>query len=536
MVDTPFLTWAFPQHTGGTPRTMQARLTDIVNVLDYGADNTGTNPNNTAISNAIAAAVAIGGGIVFFPAGNYRVTAPITNTSGSVRLLGSGRNATTISGNFHGFIIDQSTHNCIVAIEHMTVTNGDFPAGGGTDIATGAIRFSRVLNGLINSVVFAGWTGISMPFLGGDADGWETMIIACGSPGGPGGGGRITGDGSSGCIGIYCAIGGVGIYDTGVLAYNVGMNLCWSMNVLSRTRTEGCCTGLLLGYDPAIAGGRQCSGTKVLGHSTERCDTAVDIRSMMYGVSIDSCLLTGSIGAYHDITSIVGNGTTATVTSQLPLANFGWTAGTRQIGIEVCTDFPGFNTGGFVIGTYQNATQFTYLNGTVGTEPHHGGGWPTWSFKIQYGLRMRSDFGGSTISNVQVTDACEVAGIDLYGDGSPHNAASTTGNWGLTMIGCDGGAKGWLMPVAAQKSQVQYISCDQPRGSTNDAGGRAAGMTFAYLPGGASNSTNTVAMEDMEFTVIDGASTALGGTVTAGGSTGHYKVRYVSGTGWIRIG
>jgi len=51
--------------------TVQNAITGIFNVLDYGAvGTTGTN-NYTAITNAITAAVAAGGGIVFFPIGHY---------------------------------------------------------------------------------------------------------------------------------------------------------------------------------------------------------------------------------------------------------------------------------------------------------------------------------------------------------------------------------------------------------------------------------------------------------------------------------
>ena len=71
-----------------------------INVKDYGAVGDGSTDDATAINNAIAAAKAAGGGVVFFPVGNYRVASTI-NVTGStgryITLMGEGEQASKIT-------------------------------------------------------------------------------------------------------------------------------------------------------------------------------------------------------------------------------------------------------------------------------------------------------------------------------------------------------------------------------------------------------------------------------------------------------
>lgn len=60
-----------------------------INVLQYGADPTGTNDSTSAIQAAISAASSTAGSAVFFPAGVYLVSSTIT-FPGNIALLGSG--------------------------------------------------------------------------------------------------------------------------------------------------------------------------------------------------------------------------------------------------------------------------------------------------------------------------------------------------------------------------------------------------------------------------------------------------------------
>jgi parallel beta-helix repeat protein len=74
-------------HTFGLP---------IFNVLDYGAIGNGIADDSTAISNALAAAVAAGGGEIYFPPGTYRATQVFNVTTSNIRLTGAGRFASVI--------------------------------------------------------------------------------------------------------------------------------------------------------------------------------------------------------------------------------------------------------------------------------------------------------------------------------------------------------------------------------------------------------------------------------------------------------
>lgn len=70
----------------------------VFNVQDpaYGAVGDGSNNDTTAIQAAIDACEAAGGGTVYFPRGNYKVTASLTVNDDSVRLIGDGKQASKI--------------------------------------------------------------------------------------------------------------------------------------------------------------------------------------------------------------------------------------------------------------------------------------------------------------------------------------------------------------------------------------------------------------------------------------------------------
>lgn len=74
----------------GSPTNLSAAFaTTFFNVKNFGAVGNGVADDGSAISAAQAAAVAVGGGTVFFPPGTYRVTSAIT-LGANVTWLGSG--------------------------------------------------------------------------------------------------------------------------------------------------------------------------------------------------------------------------------------------------------------------------------------------------------------------------------------------------------------------------------------------------------------------------------------------------------------
>lgn len=62
----------------------------MLNVKDYGAIGNGTTDDTTSIQAAITAAGSQGGGIVYLPPTNYKITQPLTFTSDKVTLKGDG--------------------------------------------------------------------------------------------------------------------------------------------------------------------------------------------------------------------------------------------------------------------------------------------------------------------------------------------------------------------------------------------------------------------------------------------------------------
>lgn len=64
------------------------------NVRDYGAVGDGSTDDTSAINDAIAALILVGSGVLYFPAGTYKVTAGLTALSVPCLVLGDGRAST----------------------------------------------------------------------------------------------------------------------------------------------------------------------------------------------------------------------------------------------------------------------------------------------------------------------------------------------------------------------------------------------------------------------------------------------------------
>lgn len=77
--------------TGSVARTTASKLQESVSVLDFGADPTGVSDSTTAIQNAVNV-----GGTVYFPAGTYKITAPIVRSASGLVIQGAGIGVATI--------------------------------------------------------------------------------------------------------------------------------------------------------------------------------------------------------------------------------------------------------------------------------------------------------------------------------------------------------------------------------------------------------------------------------------------------------
>jgi hypothetical protein len=78
-----------PSGTGAVATTVQAKLRQTVNVIDFGAIGNGVADDTTAIKNAITYLSGIGGGNLLFPVGTFNISLPISITA-PISLIGSG--------------------------------------------------------------------------------------------------------------------------------------------------------------------------------------------------------------------------------------------------------------------------------------------------------------------------------------------------------------------------------------------------------------------------------------------------------------
>jgi hypothetical protein len=147
--------------TGAVARTATSKLSDWVSVLDYGADPTGSSDSASAINAAITAS----SGIVYFPAGTYKINSGISWTKNGITLIGNGASSTIINANFTtGDIIsvgDGTANPVGNGITELQITCAAVHTSGA------AIRFRNGHNCWIDHVNFGSNQSINIQFDGG---------------------------------------------------------------------------------------------------------------------------------------------------------------------------------------------------------------------------------------------------------------------------------------------------------------------------------------------------------------------------------
>lgn len=85
------------ESAGATRRTIKAKFSEIsVSVKDFGASGDGLAVDTTAIQAAVNRVAFLGGGVVYFPPGDYKIDQPIVCGVSGVSLQGSGASSTVI--------------------------------------------------------------------------------------------------------------------------------------------------------------------------------------------------------------------------------------------------------------------------------------------------------------------------------------------------------------------------------------------------------------------------------------------------------
>lgn len=93
----------------------------LVNILDYGADPTGTGDSHSAIMNAIGA-IPVSGGVVYVPEGSYRISRKISIGRDGIVIRGEGRKSRLMIG---------SQGDCIEVITYRRGAWQQLPQGAG---------------------------------------------------------------------------------------------------------------------------------------------------------------------------------------------------------------------------------------------------------------------------------------------------------------------------------------------------------------------------------------------------------------------
>jgi hypothetical protein len=107
--------------SGAVQRTLQSRLNDTVDLLDFGADPTGVATSTAAIRAAIAYLVTIGGGTIYVPNGIYNLTTPLITSGGQNAIVPLPLVVTNVGQNITIRIVGQS---------NVTAYSAPIPTGG----------------------------------------------------------------------------------------------------------------------------------------------------------------------------------------------------------------------------------------------------------------------------------------------------------------------------------------------------------------------------------------------------------------------
>lgn len=98
-------------------RTSQSKQRDIINVRDFGAVGDGITDDYPAIAAAIAYAVTLGGGIVQFPEGTFRITSTINILDSGITLIGIGE------GHYYGTVSSVTLDSPVTEILYDGIAN-----------------------------------------------------------------------------------------------------------------------------------------------------------------------------------------------------------------------------------------------------------------------------------------------------------------------------------------------------------------------------------------------------------------------------
>lgn len=512
MVNGPFTGYAFSATGASTTRTMPDRISDIINVKEFGAKGDGITNDSSAIQEAINYAYALNssGACVFLPAGTYIVDSIEMSNAGAgfgggLVFMGAGRDATILKGTNPGnyvlnrFPVGGNSDNAS-EVRDMTVWNQSTASG------SGALGWGWIANtATVTNCHFIGFYGLNM------ATSYENFgmsirdcICTCNIP--VSRADSISPGPTTGTIGIISGQGE--ITNCSVTGFDVGIATSrYAFNVTG-CQITACNAGIDIGGgNPAGSSVLFINGAGVIANDCQRCATGV----VLYGVS-------GALVAANTVSGSDGPADPA------PISNITWAAGIATVTVPsgghnisgsqklaLITSPAGWTpdrTGDqLVTCTPTTSAEFTY---SLSSDPGSFSS-ATWNYPIVAGIWKRSTTRTTIASNMLSATVSDKS----------INMSNPSAIEGQNICMAMKGPYGWTMPDSIYQGSWEFINC----GSTNSP--PTPFLTYANM---------LYPIEGQEYNIIDGpAGSTFATIISTGASVNHMKVRF-DGTDWRRIG
>lgn len=154
-----------------TVANLTKSVAGVYNVKNYGATGNGTTDDTTAISAAITAANAAGGGQVFFPAGTYLASnVPLTGVA-NIRLLGTGKGSILDNSGNNNSVFELTSSASNIVIDSLSF-KGDFDTASTNLTYQGAVDVNNCKYITVSNCHFNNLCGDAITF------GWGTTHVA----------------------------------------------------------------------------------------------------------------------------------------------------------------------------------------------------------------------------------------------------------------------------------------------------------------------------------------------------------------------
>jgi hypothetical protein len=133
-----------PSGTSAVARSAASKFGEVVSVKDFGAVGNGVADDTTAIQAAINAVQSAGGGSVYFPSANYKITSSLLITNGNMSLVGQPGAKPTLTNAITGAAADPllkiTTVGNYISIQDLTLSGNSLTGSNGNGNAISVIN------------------------------------------------------------------------------------------------------------------------------------------------------------------------------------------------------------------------------------------------------------------------------------------------------------------------------------------------------------------------------------------------------------